>query len=228
MNIVNPNLTFRRLTYNNKPTYIILHHRAGDGNVESLHAQHLDEGWAGIGYNYYVRKDGVIYIGRPENAQGANCTGYNAKSISICAEGNFELEEMNELQKNAIIEIGKDIYRRYGILFVKGHKELIATACPGKNYPLEQIRQAITVKSNVVYCGYLLSTNLVKRKDGNVLLVQQRLISLGYLASKSFFKSNADGYFGNRTYNAIVAFQRNKGLQVDGIVGINTWNALFN
>lgn len=45
--------------------YIVLHHRAGSGTVESIHAEHIARGWAGIGYHFYVRRDGSIYRGRP-------------------------------------------------------------------------------------------------------------------------------------------------------------------
>jgi len=37
-----------------------------------------------------------------------------------------------------------------------------------------------------------------------------------------------DGIFRNGTYNAVVAFQRSKGLTADGIVGPNTWAAIRN
>ena len=45
--------------------YIILHHRAGNGDVQSIHQTHLANGWSGIGYHFYVRKDGSVYLGRP-------------------------------------------------------------------------------------------------------------------------------------------------------------------
>ena len=51
--------------------------------------------------------------------------------------------------------------------------------------------------------------------------MQKRLNTLGYNAG------TADGIFGGRTYNAVVAFQRANGLSVDGIVGRNTVAKLF-
>ncbi|MDY4138006.1 MAG: peptidoglycan-binding protein [Eubacteriales bacterium] len=53
-----------------------------------------------------------------------------------------------------------------------------------------------------------------------VVLMQQRLISLGYLAGK------ADGNFGVLTYKALQEFQKANGLTVDGIAGKQTLTAL--
>ena len=36
-----------------------------------------------------------------------------------------------------------------------------------------------------------------------------------------------DGIFGQKTKNAVIAFQRAHGLTADGIVGKNTWRALL-
>lgn len=54
-------------------------------------------------------------------------------------------------------------------------------------------------------------------------LMQQRLIALGFPCGRS----GADGDFGIGTRNAVIAFQRAKGLAADGIVGKNTWRKLL-
>ena len=53
--------------------------------------------------------------------------------------------------------------------------------------------------------------------------VQKRLIELGY----SLGKCGADGEFGGATKTAVLAFQTDKRLDRDGIVGKKTWEALF-
>jgi len=53
-----------------------------------------------------------------------------------------------------------------------------------------------------------------------VMLMQQRLISAG------FDSLEADGIFGQLTEKAVVEYQRQKGLDPDGICGQKTWAAL--
>ena len=146
MEIIETNLQFNS---NNSPMKkvegIALHHSgvAVSQSVEVIHNYHKSKGWAGIGYHYYVRKDGSVYRGRPENMAGAHCPGVNSISIGICAEGNFNEETMSDVQKQAIIELVKDIKSRYDIKWIKGHREIISTDCPGTNFPLEEIKNVI-------------------------------------------------------------------------------------
>jgi hypothetical protein len=63
-----------------------------------------------------------------------------------------------------------------------------------------------------------------KGAKGNITkLLQRRLIALGFACGRS----GADGDFGTGTRNAVIAFQRAKGLTADGIVGQNTWRKLL-
>ncbi len=59
---------------------------------------------------------------------------------------------------------------------------------------------------------------------GNITrLMQQRLIAWGYPCGRC----GADGDFGVGTRNAVIAFQKKRGLTADGIVGRNTWRKLL-
>lgn len=146
-------LTFTStLTKRSKTTAIVLHHRAGTGDVKSIHTLHLNNGWAGIGYNFYVRLDGTIYKGRGWEYIGAHAgasSGYNSKSIGICFEGNFsELTSMPTIQYNAGVALIKEALNKYStITEIKGHGEVYATSCPGTNFPLAKMKAVLTAES---------------------------------------------------------------------------------
>ena len=140
MNIIETNLKFTsRLSNRSQTSYIILHHRAGNGDVLSIHTQHISQDYSGIGYHYYIRKDGSIYTGRPVETVGAHCLNYNSKSVGICFEGNFENEKMDDPQKKAGTELIKHLKSIYKSASIIRHKDVNATACPGKNFPFDDI-----------------------------------------------------------------------------------------
>lgn len=141
VNIIQVNHNFTGLSYNNKPDKILLHHaEASKCTVQDVNRWHKNNGWSGIGYHYFVSKDGKIYKGRPDNAQGAHCPGQNNTSIGICAEGSYMKEQMPEAQKVSIAELIKYLKDKYpAIKSVKKHKDCYATDCPGTNYPFYEI-----------------------------------------------------------------------------------------
>ena len=141
MNIIKTCFQFKQpLTSREHTNFIILHHRAGDGDVMSIHSQHLKTGYSGIGYHFYVRKDGSIYEGRPKETVGAHCLNKNYNSIGVCFEGNFELEEMGHAQKSAGGKLVSYLMGIYPEARVVCHRDMMATACPGKKFPTGAIK----------------------------------------------------------------------------------------
>lgn len=143
MYINETNLSFTgAMTNRTRTNYIVLHHRAGNGDVESIHNQHLGQGYSGIGYHYYIRKDGKVYAGRPIQKVGAHCLNYNSVSVGVCFEGNYETETvMPEAQKKSGVELVRHLKGIYPNAQIKGHRDLYATACPGRNFPFEEIKR---------------------------------------------------------------------------------------
>ena len=128
--------------------HIIIHHAAvKNASAQAIHAGHLANGWFGIGYHYYVRKNGEVFTGRPEDTQGVHTGNMNGCSIGVCFEGNFEEEEMPEAQLNAGRELIADLRARYKDAEISRHRDWNATACPGKNFPFEEMLKAAPDKT---------------------------------------------------------------------------------
>lgn len=150
MNIIDTKLKFTRvLTKRTKTTAIVVHHRAGEGDVQSIHDMHIkDKEFAGIGYNFYIRLNGLVYLGRGWPHIGAHAgseNGYNSKSIGICFEGNYETRKT---MPRAQFDAGVELIQMALVLFptieeIKGHGEVSATACPGKYFPLDEMRNKV-------------------------------------------------------------------------------------
>lgn len=125
-----------------KIKYIMIHHTAHPTwNIYDVHNFHQHtNGWIGIGYNFFINPDGTVFEGRGLNV-GAGATGYNYNSIHVCFAGNFE--NTNPTQKQ--LENGKDLIEYLLTLVpsdvkIIGHKDIGKTACPGRNFPLDEFK----------------------------------------------------------------------------------------
>lgn len=88
----------------NDPNKIIIHHPEFYGSIEALNNIMKEIGYAMVGYNYYVRKDGAVWKGRLDNVTSANCYGQNNHSLGVCFEGNYDKDkEMPEVQSNTVV-----------------------------------------------------------------------------------------------------------------------------
>ena len=256
MKIVENNFKFGTMDIRNTTEQIVCHHSGVTvlQSVEIIHDYHKNtKGWAGIGYHFYVRKDGSIYRGRPENTVGAHAVGANYNSIGICFEGNFSKEEMGQPQLKAGQELIAYLKEKYNISKVVGHRDIDNSECPGNNFPMDEIRSGKVgspnnskeeiVKSlqralNKDYnCGLdvdgIIGPLTTKAVNNNMVRnfsvsefarwVQERLIAKGY----SLNEFGVDGRYGDESEKKVKEFQSNCDIDVDGIVGINTVNRLI-
>ena len=120
---------------------IVLHHAAARiCTARQIDSWHKANGWSGIGYHFFIRKDGTIYRGRPEWAVGAHASGRNSNTIGVCVEGNYEEEKtMPQAQKDAVKEVLRYLKGEYPKAELKGHRDVGATGCPGKYYPMSEM-----------------------------------------------------------------------------------------
>lgn len=186
MKVVTANLEWKEKLTPLKPEevkYIIVHHAAvKEASPEAIHRNHIGRGWAGIGYNEYIRKDGTVYICRGDHV-GAHTKGWNDKSYGICCEGNYEEEtEMPEAQFNALVQrIAVNKARFPNLEGIKGHKDFVATACPGKYFPMERMMEELKERENQKAPAkiYRVQTGAFRNRENAEKLVKQ-LKELGF------------------------------------------------
>lgn len=124
-------------------THIVVHYSATyeDQNITAadIDRMHKNRGWKGIGYHYFIRRDGTLERGRPENEIGAHVGGQNSGKIGICWAGglnrktgpNVGVDNRTDAQNGTLIKLIRDLLKRHPGAQVVGHRDLAATQCPG-------------------------------------------------------------------------------------------------
>lgn len=124
---------------------IIIHHTHNPNlDLQSTHKLHIERfGWAGIGYNYLIEKDGRIFEGRGLNV-GAHAKGNNKDSIGIALVGNFDIHTPDYIQMKPLTELCVGFMYKYDIEVDKvlGHRELegVTKSCPGDLFDMNEFR----------------------------------------------------------------------------------------
>lgn len=117
-------------------TYV-LHHTAGsqadDGAaIWRFHTRRL--GWATDGYHVFVRNDGRVELLIPPSwmSYGAG-PEWNPTTVHVVTPGNYaSVHDPATAPLNAIYRVFCALDDAYGSRPWRGHRELKATACPGK------------------------------------------------------------------------------------------------
>lgn len=145
LNVIETNFIWHdKLEKGNKPEKIVLHHTGSkSASVEWIHDGHVEKGWAGIGYHYFIKKDGKIYKGRDEDVIGAHVKRNNENSLGISLEGDFQIEKLTQEQNKSMLNLLKYLYIKYDIKDLKGHRELWETFCPGENLKITSIKKEL-------------------------------------------------------------------------------------
>ena len=97
--------------------------------VEELETIHRRRGFRGIGYHYYIRRDGTVVNTRPLEVVGAHCKGHNAHSIGICYEGGLDCrgrpaDTRTPEQRASLRLLVNQLKQRFPACRVCGHRDL--------------------------------------------------------------------------------------------------------
>lgn len=180
-----------------------------------------------ISYSFLIFPTGRVYEGRGWGKVGAHTKGHNSTSFAMSLVGNYDIEPMTDAQVGAIREMiaeGQRLNHITGNPRIRGHRSVLQTACPGSNAfaRLGELRPGGGPSDNGH--GVLAFPGLLKRgsRGPDVCAIQARLRALGHDISQ------VQGCpFGPQTESAVQTFQRLRNLDDDGLVGPNTWAALF-
>ena len=227
---------------------IVLHHSGvrngpkGREAARAFEAYHLSKKWAGIAYNWLVTEEGEVLEGRGAGAVSGATKGWNSRTESICYTG-WGSEAVPEAALHSIKQTIASIQDRYGnTLWVKPHKVLGTTSCPG-TVLINWLAEGQPVKAekfdwSVVDMPDVRTPSPVDRMHEEVrhTPISRRRKSRGEtvrriqvrLKEHGFDPGVADGIAGRLFEAAVRAFQSSRAwLKPDGVVDQRTFHALF-
>jgi N-acetylmuramoyl-L-alanine amidase len=106
-----------------------------DVDANTVDEWHKQRGWSGIGYHFFVKRDGQIELGRPLEKSGAHTKGHNKNSIGICYAGGVD-SEMNPEDNRTSAQIAslllllRLLKNMFPTAIRHGHRDFSPKACP--------------------------------------------------------------------------------------------------
>lgn len=195
------------------------HYTAAD--IDRWHkARHFNS----IGYHKVVLLDGSVENGRPENVAGAHAVGFNSDSLAVCYIGGCAKDwktakdTRTPEQKESLLLVVRDWMRQHKLSAqsVYGHYELDSRkACPSFN--MDRFRAALTRDNAGVDREMEVDLPTLRHPFPNTaatMVLRHYLLQVLPRGMKSL-------------RDAVFYFQADNGLQVDGICGPKTWEALL-
>ncbi|WP_308294769.1 N-acetylmuramoyl-L-alanine amidase [Streptomyces sp. JJ66] len=215
------------------------YHSKCAGQVRGIQNHHMDgNGWDDIAYSYLVCTHGYVYEGRGVGirtaANGTNVA--NARWYAVCAllggsGANYDTRtaEMVAGVRLAVARLRSNGSAGPGI---NGHRDHLSTACPGALYDL--VRGG-TFEPGAEYPG---DPDTPPAEPGvppfeGVLLhyppvtVHPSARTWQARMRERGWSLGVDGAYGEESRRVCLAFQAEKGLTVDGVVGPRTWYAAW-
>lgn len=214
--------------------------------IQRFHMQ--DRGWADIAYNLLVCEHGVIFTGRGRGKGSAanGTTDANRRRYAICAlvgEGDPQPKALLDGLADAVA-----LCQSWGARdAVNGHRDWVATACPGDSL-YREVKAGTFGKGDTP--ASTPSKPKPKPKPTTGAKAPAFPLPRGwYFGPSTGPKASVSGYYGHRddlarwqrqmrargwaigvdglygpqTADVARDFQREKGLDVDGLIGAETW-----
>lgn len=208
---------------------VTIHHEGAGSPTDSARG-------GGEGYTYWLGTSKFTYLRTPWDSWATK--GYNHVSVDICFSGNRMDHPVTDNDLKILENICRDAKNRGFVVSNPGiypHQATSQTACPGSNTMARWNDVVNAVKRGVgggtsgsapppssggSYPPYP-GTPLRNYIQGHGTRTwQQRMKDRGW-------NIMVDDKYGNQSENVCRQFQQEKHLQVDGVVGPQTWNAAW-
>ncbi|MER7500429.1 N-acetylmuramoyl-L-alanine amidase [Nonomuraea pusilla] len=224
-------------------TEFFVHHTDGPESqpIRSIQDFHMgpQRGWSDVGYNFLVDDDGVVYEGRGWLVVGAHCPNHNRTGIGVAYIGK---NAPTDAAKQSIRWLYDEACRRAG--------RQLRKLCHGDRYPTECPGPALRAwvhagmpatgtpsKPDTTTWTEKLVRDLPLLRPGakgyDVKTLRAALFARGGLAEDRYggaaslkcWLEKVD--YDDELVEDVEDFQRDEGLDDDGLVGRDTWTALL-
>lgn len=114
---------------------LYLHHSATKGQtLNSMASFHVEtRGWGGLSYHYAVGWDGQLFWCNDPTVLSFHTANHNSNAISVVLVGDYSKIQLTEDQKRSIALLVDFLVEKYNLQFVKLHRDVKSTQCPGNN-----------------------------------------------------------------------------------------------
>ena len=230
-----------------KPKYICIHDTGNPGASAKNHYNYFNGGNRGASADFFVDSGNIIQIVNTDvnyswavgDGKGTyGITNANSCSIEMCLEKDGM---PSEATIRNTVELTRYLMSYYGISIehVKRHYDASHKSCPNSfmdnnwakwhefKSKVSDTQTGTKVENVVVATSPVTETksNVEKAKEyvgDRCKELQEKLIKCGYNCGGY----GADSQFGQGTYNSLVQFQKDNGLDPDGLAGVATFAKL--
>jgi hypothetical protein len=104
---------------------VVIHQSAMplDMGVLDIQEYHLAQGYADIGYHFFIDQYGTLYEGRQLNMRGAHTQGFNTGTIGVVLPGNMDLIFPTENQIQTLERLLLFLKETYGVDYLASHRD---------------------------------------------------------------------------------------------------------
>ena len=131
-----------RMSRRKETNYIVIHstHTKPNANISirTVDEWHRKRGLLKVGYHFFIKRGGIIEVGRNPNDIGAHTKEQDSDSVSICLAGGLNTRgitapDYTEGQLESLFVLAMTLKHMYPAAEVVGHRDLSATECPSFN-----------------------------------------------------------------------------------------------